>query len=157
MTQTRFSTSVEIAAPPQVVWSVMEAIERWPEWTPSVKRIVRLTPGALGVGSRVRIHQPKLPPAFWRVTELEPGSHFTWVSVWVSRGPGIRVTAQHVIQATPTGSRVTLTIRYEGLFGPLLARFTRDINDRYLSLEASGLKARCESERCNRDSGRNTL
>jgi hypothetical protein len=38
---------------------------------------------------------------------------------------------------------VTLSIRYEGLFGPLLARWTGGLNRRYLAMEANGLKARC--------------
>ena len=32
-----------------------------------------------------------------------------------------------------------------GLFAPLVARMLRDLNHRYLTLEANGLQARCES------------
>jgi len=141
MIQTTFSTSVEMAAPPPVVWSVMADVERWPEWTPSVKRIVLLKSGPLAVGSRLRIHQPRLPPAFWKVIEAVPDSHF----ISVSRAPGVRVVASHVAVKTSTGSRVTLSLRYEGLFGPLLAWLTRGINASYLTMEANGLRARCES------------
>src|SRR5262245_9656147 len=120
MTRTEFSVTVEIPAPRRLVWSVMADVERWPEWTPSVKRIMRLSPGPLVVGSRLRIHQPKFPPAFWRVIEIEPGSHFTSVST----APGLRVTARHAAEETATATRVTLSIGYEGWFGPLLARLT---------------------------------
>jgi hypothetical protein len=139
MTRTEFSRSVEISLPPALVWSVMAAIERWPEWTSSVSRVKRLSPGPLRVGSRVRIHQPKLPPAWWRVTELNPGAGFASVSV----APGVRVVARHWIEPATDGCRVTLSIRYEGLLGALLARWVGDLNDRYLALEADGLKARC--------------
>jgi len=139
MTQTHFETFVEIAATPAQVWPVMVDVEKWPEWTASVKRIKLLTPGPLRIGSRARVHQPKLPPAFWRVTELVPGSHFTWLS----SAPGVRVTARHVIEPAPTGSRVTLSIQYEGMFGQLLARWTRALNERYFAMEANGLKTRC--------------
>lgn len=139
MKTTEFAINVEIDAPPSQVWPVMADVERWPEWTPSVRRIVRLTPGPLQSGSRVRIHQPKFPPAWWRVTAFEPGRSFTWVSV----APGLRVTARHDVEAAPGGSRVTLSIRYEGQFGPWFADRTRSLNERYLAMEALGLKARC--------------
>jgi hypothetical protein len=136
---TRFSITVEIPAPRALVWTVMADVERWPEWAASISRLKRLSPGAFQVGSRVRIHQPGLPPAFWRVTELTPDAGFTWVS----RAPGVRVTGCHTVESIGSGSRVTLSIGYEGWLGPLLARWTGDLNDRYLELEANGLKARC--------------
>lgn len=139
MTPIHFSVTVEIPAPPPLVWPVMADVERWPEWTASISRVKRLSPGPLQVGSRVRIHQPKLPPAFWRVTELNPGAGFTWVS----RAPGARVTARHTVEAIAIGSRVTLSIHYEGLLGAWLARWTGKLNERYLALEANGLKAHC--------------
>jgi hypothetical protein len=139
MTQTHFQTVVEIPVPPAQVWPVMTDVEKWPEWTASVTRIKVLTPGPLRIGGRARIHQPKLPPAFWRITELVPGYHFTWVS----RAPGVYVTARHAVEAIASGSRVTLSIQYDGLFGPLLARWTHDLNIRHLAMESVGLKSRC--------------
>lgn len=139
MTRTHFSRSVEISAPLQVVWQVMVDVERWPEWTTSVSRVKRLTPDPLTIGSRVRIHQPKLPPASWRVTELASNSGFTWIS----RAPGLLVTARHTVDSVPSGTRVSLSIRYEGPFGRLLARWVGELNDNYLEKEATGLNARC--------------
>jgi uncharacterized membrane protein len=139
LNRTYLSITTEIAAPPPQVWAVMTDVERWPEWTDSISRVIRLSPGTLQVGTRVRIHQPKLPPAFWQVTELSPGASFTWLSV----APGVRVTARHTVDASGTGSRVTLSILYEGLLSLLLAWWTRRLNERYLSMEANGLKAHC--------------
>src|SRR5262245_33939484 len=110
MTRSNFSRTVEIPTPLPLVWSVMADVERWPEWTASISSVKLLSPGPLQVGSRVRIHQPKLPPAFWRVVELNPGAGFTWVS----RAPGARVTARHAAEAAASGTRVTLSIHYEG-------------------------------------------
>ncbi|HXJ76594.1 MAG TPA: SRPBCC family protein [Candidatus Dormibacteraeota bacterium] len=134
-----FIRSVDIAAPLPLVWSVMADVEHWPEWTASVSRVQRLTPGPLQVGSRVRIHQPKLPPALWRVTELVPDRGFTWIG----RAPGVRVTARHMVEGIAMGTRATLSIVYQGVFGTLLARWVGDLNGRYLDLEANGLKSRC--------------
>ena len=39
-----FRTSVDIATPSEVVWAVMSDVERWHEWTPSV-RSIRLVGG----------------------------------------------------------------------------------------------------------------
>lgn len=139
MIQTDFSRTAEIDAPTDLVWSVMADVERWPQWTDSISRVKCLSAGPLHIGTRVRIHQPKLPPALWRVTELNPGSSFTWIS----RAPGVRVTAQHTAESSASGTRVDLSIRYEGLLGPLLARWTGDLNERYLTMEMEGLKARC--------------
>jgi uncharacterized membrane protein len=141
MTQTLFSITIAIPAPPEIVWRVMADVERWPEWTPSVRRVKLLTPGPLHIGSRARIHQPGFPPASWRVTELEAGKGFTWIST----APGLRVTARHEIESTNGGSCGTLSIRYAGLFGPLMARWTRHVNNRYLAMEADGLRRRCIS------------
>jgi len=139
MTRTHFNITTDIAAPKSIVWAAIADVARWPEWTESVSRVKMLSTGLLQIGSRVRIHQPKLPPAFWRVTELNPGTNFTWVS----RAPGVRVTACHNAETIAIGTRVTLYIRYEGLLGALLARWVGGLNNRYLELEANGLKARC--------------
>src|SRR5688500_7608152 len=139
-----FAISVEIAAPPERVWAVLSDIEKWPEWTPSITGIERLDDGPLRVGARARIRQPKLAPALWTVTAVDKRS-FTWVT----RAPGITVTASHVVEAVGTGSRVTLALKFAGLFGGLIGRLTRRLNERYLGYEAAGLKRRSEEEPAN--------
>ena len=134
-------TTVRIEAPPSRVWPTMIDVERWAEWTPSVRRIERLEAQPLGVGSRVRIEQPKLAPAVWTVTEWRPEAAF----IWISRRPGIVVTAVHAIEPTPEGgSLVTLIVRFAGLLAPLVAFVSGGLTRRYMGLEANGLKQRCE-------------
>ena len=141
---TDFSIEVEIQAPPALVWEIMRDVKRWPEWTPTVTSVRLLDRAPLAVGSRAIIRQPKLPPAKWRVTELdEPRRSFTWVS-W---GPGVRVIARHGVEALGEGSRATLSLRFSGVLGGLFAYVTRGLNERYLALEAKGLKQRSESRR----------
>ena len=135
---TDFSVTADIAAPPERVWAVIADVERWPEWTPTVTRLERLDRGPLAVGSRARIRQPKLLPAVWQVTEIVDGRTFTWVT----RSPGVRVTATHGVEPIATGTRARLSLRFSGLFGPLVARLTRGLNQRYLALEANGLSER---------------
>ncbi len=138
---TTFSVSIEIAAPPARVWALMKDVERWHEWTASITGIRLFDGGPLREGSRAEVRQPKLPPARWMVTELEEGTQFTWVS----RAPGILVTARHGVEPSGAGTRATLSIHYGGMFGPLLAAITRGINERYIGLEAEGLKRRAEA------------
>jgi hypothetical protein len=137
----QFSTTIDIAAPPPVVWSVMADVERWHEWTASVRSIRLLDGEPLAPGRRALIRQPRFPPAMWTVTSVEPGRGFSWTS----GAPGMRVHATHTIEPHPTGSRVTLALHYEGIAGRLLARLTRGITNRYLAMEARGLKAESET------------
>jgi hypothetical protein len=55
----------------------------------------------------------------------------------------MRVTARHTVEASAAGCCVTLSIRYEGLLGPWLARWIGDLNGRYLAMEANGLRMYC--------------
>jgi carbon monoxide dehydrogenase subunit G len=146
---TDFSIQIEVQAPPARVWDIMRDVERWPEWTPTVTSIRLIDRGPLAVGTRAVVRQPKLPPAKWRVTELDEGrTSFTWVS----SGPGVRVIARHSVEALGEGSRATLSLRFAGVLAGLLAYLTRGLNNRYLALEAKGLKQRSESRRSDTSS-----
>lgn len=134
------SITVDIDATPERVWAVMQDTEAWPQWTASVTDAKRLDTGHFDVGSRVRIKQPKLPPVVWTVDQHEPGTSFTWVA----GAAGFRTTAVHRVEPTATGSRVTLSVDQYGVIGELFARMTADLTNRYLRLEADGLKRRAE-------------
>jgi uncharacterized protein YndB with AHSA1/START domain len=136
-----FSTSIDIAAPPDRVWRIMSDVERWHEWTASIGSIRRLDSGPLQPGARAYVRQPKLPPAHWRVTDVQPGREFTWIS----RSPGVLVTARHLVEPAAAGSRATLSIHYGGALGWLIAKLVRGITDRYIAMEADGLKRRSEA------------
>ncbi|MGE5696493.1 MAG: SRPBCC family protein [Candidatus Sericytochromatia bacterium] len=134
-------SSVEIAAPASVVWNVFSDVERWPEWTASVTALVGLEGPGLAVGKRFEIKQPRLPRLVWEVTEVLPGSSWTWIQ----RSPGGSTIARHDVVAT-TGDRTLVHQRLEqrGPIGGLIGRLMRGTTKRYLELEAQGLKARSE-------------
>jgi hypothetical protein len=135
-----FDISVDIAAPPEVVWSVIADAEHWHEWTPSVRGIRVLDQGPLRIGSRALIRQPRFPPAVWKVTALDAGRSFTWKT----GAPGMWVYGRHSVEPAPGGARARLHLHYEGALARLLAVLTRKITNRYLGYEAAGLKKRSE-------------
>lgn len=142
MNVVELATTVEIAAPPERVWEVLVDVERWPEWTESVTSAELLDPGPLAVGSRVELAQPRIPKGTYTVIALEPGRSFTWEQ----RQPGSTVIAHHECHPLPDGgTRVELSVTMTGALGGLVGRLYRNLTVRYLTMEASGLKARAEA------------
>jgi uncharacterized protein YndB with AHSA1/START domain len=134
------AVTAPIAASPDAVWSVLVDVERWPEWTESMRTVTKLTEGPLAVGSLVRIKQPRLPVADWEVSELDPGRSFTW------RSPSTGMDSIGVHEVRPTGDGTTeiyLSFDQTGsmaaVVGFVLGRMVR----RYVQMEADGLVARC--------------
>jgi uncharacterized protein YndB with AHSA1/START domain len=82
---THFHITVEIQAPPRLVWAILCDIECWSAWTPTVTSVRLLDPGPPAVGTRALVRQPNLLPAQWQITELEDGRSFTWIT----RAPGV--------------------------------------------------------------------
>jgi len=134
------SITVDVDAAPDRTWAVMIDVARWPEWTDSVTTATPLDAGPLGVGSRVRLEQPRLRPAVWTVTEFSPVDRF----VWTSRSPGLAISAAHRVTPSAAGSRATLSIDVGGLLAPVVSRLYGRLMERYLAMEAAGLKARSE-------------
>ena len=96
--------------------------------------------GPFAVGYRARVLQPKLPRAVWQVTELDEGRRF----VWIYTSPGARLTASHRVEPTAGGTRAESFVEFSGPLGGLVGRMTRATTERYLTMEAEGLKARSE-------------
>jgi uncharacterized membrane protein len=140
--------SVEIDAPAQLVWDVFGDVERWPEWTASVTSLAGVDGPVLAVGKRFAIKHPRMSKLVWKVTEIDPGSSWTWVQ----RSPGATSTARHDVIAQPGGrTLVRQRIDQTGVLGGLIGRLMLSMTRRYLQLEAQGLKAR--SEQLSRASG----
>ena len=135
---------VAIDAPADVVWEVFSDVERWPEWTASVTRIVAVDGPGLAVGKRFAIKQPRMPKLVWEVTELVPGSSWTWVQ----RSPGGLTVARHdVIAESDNRTQVRQQLDQRGPLGALVGFLMRGMTRRYLDLETAGLKAASEQRR----------
>jgi uncharacterized membrane protein len=131
-----FQHTVTVEAPPERVWAVLTDVERWPERIPTVSVVERLDAGPLVVGSRTRLEQPRLPAAVWTVTELAEGSSYTWVS----RSPGATITAAHVVEPHPDGSRLTLAVTLSGPMAAVGWLMTRSLTRRYVETEAASIR-----------------
>jgi carbon monoxide dehydrogenase subunit G len=137
----RISRTIHINTPPHAVWAVMTDVERWPEWTESMKSVERLEQGPFGLGSTAKLRIRRAPTAgIWKVTEFTEGRSFTWE---IDSG-GVHGVATHLIEPDGAGSNATLTVTLSGLiatlFGWAIAGPSRD----NVRMEAEGLKRRCE-------------
>lgn len=136
----RWEHSIDISATPDRVWDVMSEIERWPEWTPSVLSVKKLSDGPLARGTTARVHAKGAPESTWTVSESLPARSFTWGT----KARGAVTTAGHVIETAPSGSRVTLSIEIGGVAAALLKPILGKRIRQNLRLEAEGLKRRSE-------------
>jgi carbon monoxide dehydrogenase subunit G len=133
--------SININAPPERVWAVMMDIERWPEWTESMKSVERLDSGEFGVGSKAKLKIRRSPSAnVWTVTALTPNRSFTWET----NSGGVKGVATHVIEPDGNGSKVTLTVGLSGPVATLFGWFVGTPSRQNVEMEAEGLKRRAE-------------
>ena len=51
----RFESSIEIDAPAEKVWALIDKLEEWPQWMPSIKKIEKVSQGPLSVGSQLSV------------------------------------------------------------------------------------------------------
>jgi uncharacterized protein YndB with AHSA1/START domain len=130
---------VEVAAPPEVVWDVLTAFERWPSWNPDVRSMSFSGDAAEGASFR------------WKAG---PGTITSTIRVvdrprvigWTGRTFGI--DAVHVYRLEPRGSgtHVTTEESYEGRLARVFRGPLRTMLKKALDSGLHRLKA--EAERC---------
>ena len=138
----RFEKTVEIDATQQRVWDVLTDIKAWPARIETVDEVELLTPAPLAKGSRVRLKQPKLGEGTWDVTTWDAPSYFEWTQ----KTGGITTVAGHRVEAVgQRRARLTMTLDMRGLLTPVIALFFNGLTNRYMNLEAEGMKRAAES------------
>ena len=50
-----FESSIDINAPVEKVWELIDELEEWPKWMPSIRKIERVSAGPLTVGSQLSV------------------------------------------------------------------------------------------------------
>ena len=138
----RFEKSIEIDAPQQRVWDVLSDLEAWPQRIETVDSVELVTPAPITKGSRVRLKQPKLPEGTWEITDWEAPAYFAWTQ----KTGGVTTVAGHRVESLPDGrARLTLTLDMRGLLIPIIGLFYKDLTNRYMNLEAEGMKRVAEA------------
>ena len=138
----RFEQSIDIDARQQRVWDVLSDLEAWPQRVETVDAVEMLTPAPVGEGSRVRLKQPKLGEGIWEVTVWDAPSYFEFRQ----QSGGVTNVAGHRVEPLEEGrSRLTLTLEMRGLLVPVVALFWKDLTNRYMTVEAQGMKRAAES------------
>ncbi len=135
-----FETSIDINAAPARVWHVMRDVERWHEWTASIRKIEILDKKPLVVGGVARVEQPGLSPTVWTVTDWQADRGFAWES----KSFGLRSLGEHWIEPTATGSCVVLRLTFSGLISFAVGWMAGKMIHDYMRMEANGLKKRSE-------------
>ena len=138
-----FETTFDVDAPPSQVWFVTTDVERMPDWSTSMTKVVLHPSGPLAVGSTAQVTQPKLSTATWTVTEVVPGESWTWET----RASGARTIATHTVAAREGGSTVTLSVRMEGATAAAVWLMAGKLVRNYVTAEAHGLKTEGERRR----------
>ncbi len=134
-----YEVSVDIDAPAERVWTVLDDVVHWPQWTPTIEEVRLLEDKPFELGSKARVKQPKMNAMIWQVTESEPGRSF----VWQTKGAGFRIVAGHYIDPK---SSVRLTIDLTGPLAPLLSLISGKRIRQYVDTEGASLKKHCESQ-----------
>ncbi len=138
----QFEKSIEIDASQQRVWDVLSDIEAWPQRIETVDTVEPLTPPPFARGSRVRLKQPKLPEGTWDITVWDAPSYFEWTQ----KSGGATIVAGHRVEALGADrARLTLTIDMQGLLVPIMGLFYKGLTNRYMNLEAEGMKRAAET------------
>ena len=137
-----YDASLAIAAPPESVWPVLAAVVAWPKWLPTVSSVEAHDGEPLQVGFRYTVRQPKLRPATWIVTQLDPPRSF----VWQARSPGLLMVASHTIEeSSPGKSLVALRFSFMGLLGTPIGWLFRSTAEQYLAQELASLRSVVEA------------
>lgn len=138
-----FETSADIAAGRDAVWQILSNVMSWGRWNPTVTKIEALDSSRLRTGNRFRVTQPKLRPAVWEATLVDPPSAF----VWTSKSPGMTMIASHIVsEITPAQTKITLRFVFKGWVGVVVGRLVGGLVADYLAKESLALRFAVERD-----------
>jgi hypothetical protein len=130
-------TEIEIAAPPEVVWDVLTAFDRWPSWNPEVKSMSVQEPVVVGSTFRWKAGPSTVTST---IRHLEP---FRLIA-WSGRTMGIRAVDVFHLDAHEGTTLVREEESWDGLVARLFRKSLQRTLDRSLENGLRYLKAAAE-------------
>ena len=124
------------------IFEAWSNLEDWTLWTPTVEKIIRLNNIHFDVGTKIKIYQPKLAPAVWKIVKVHPGQSF----IWETKSPGLNLAALHLVEPAGSVSKVTVELKYSGFLSRLAYQSTKSMVEIYIDAELKSLKHFCEHE-----------
>lgn len=136
----KFESSVEINAPVEKVWTLVDHLEEWPQWMPSIKKIERVSKGPLTVGSQLSV---TARVSRLTVKLLMTISEFVPERAVVMEGKalGTKLTRFYTLEPANGKTRVTIGGEVSGLLAWLARRGGQAISEEI----AQAAKNRIES------------
>lgn len=136
----RFSSSVEINAPVEKVWTLVDNLEEWPQWMPSIKKIARVSEGPLTVGSQLSVTAKVsrlTVNLLMTITEFVPERSV----VMQGKALGTNLTRFYTLEPVNGKTKVTVGGEVSGLLAWLARRGGQAVSDEI----AQAAKKRIES------------
>jgi len=117
----RFSSTVEINAAVGKVWALVDRLEEWPQWMPSIKKIERVSEGPLAVGSQLyvtaRVSRLTVN-LLMTITEFVPERSV----VMQGKALGTKLTRFYFLEPVDDKTKVTIGGKVSGLLAWLARR-----------------------------------
>jgi carbon monoxide dehydrogenase subunit G len=117
----KFRASAEIDATPEKAWALLNDVEEWPRWIPSLKKIEKVTKGPMDVGSRVLVVAKSLITVnLWMtITEFVAGRRV----VMEGKVLGVKMTRYYTLEPVGQGkAKLTAGGEASGLLAFLVRR-----------------------------------
>ena len=123
----KFSSSVVINATPEKVFALVDNLEEWPQWIPSITRIEKLSDGPLKEGSQIRVTAKSgvTVKLLMTITEFVPGQR----GVMQGKVLGVRMTRYYTFESVEGGTKLTAGGEVSGILAFLIRRGGQRVSD----------------------------
>jgi carbon monoxide dehydrogenase subunit G len=123
----KFSSSVVINATPEKVFALVDNLEEWPQWIPSIKRIEKLSDGPLKEGSQIRVTAKSVVTVklLMTITEFVPGQR----GVMQGKVLGVRMTRYYTFESVEGGTKLTAGGEVSGILALFIRRGGQRLSD----------------------------